>query len=90
MTQSGQHTLHRDRGLVDGKEPLPSHLDTKKSTQVWLTLFVFGNPQIGLTEGRVLRDLHPDAEHLFNLTTSLKTVCDQLNDPNTRLRRTVR
>ena len=46
--------------------------------------------QIGMTENTVLRDLHIDAQDLFNVCCDLRKVCQDLNDPSVRPPRQVR
>lgn len=45
--------------------------------------------QIGMSEKSVLRDFHPDAEDLYNVTMDLSTVCRELKDRNKRMPRRV-
>ena len=46
--------------------------------------------QIGMSDKSVLRDFHPDAEDLYNVTMDLSTVCKELKDRNKRMPRRVR
>lgn len=46
--------------------------------------------QIGMSDKSVLRDFHPDAEDLYNVTMDLSTVCNELKDRNKRMPRRVR
>ena len=45
--------------------------------------------QIGMSDKSVLRDFHPDAEDLYNVTMDLATVCKELKDRNKRMPRRV-
>ena len=45
--------------------------------------------QIGMSEKSVLRDFHPDAEDLYNVTMDLSNVCRELKDRNKRMPRRV-
>ena len=45
--------------------------------------------QIGMSDKSVLRDFHPDAEDLYNVTMDLSTVCKELKDRNKRMPRRV-
>ena len=45
--------------------------------------------QIGMSDKSVLRDFHPDAEDLYNVTMDLSTVCKELKDCNKRMPRRV-
>jgi DNA ligase 4 len=41
--------------------------------------------RVGATEKTFFDCWHPDADKLFNVTSSLRKVCWELTDPNTRL-----
>lgn len=43
-----------------------------------------------MSDKSVLRDFHPDAEDLYNVTMDLSTVCKELKDRNKRMPRRVR
>ena len=45
--------------------------------------------QIGMSDKSVLKDFHPDAEDLYNVTMDLSTVCKELKDRNKRMPRRV-
>lgn len=45
--------------------------------------------QIGISDKSILRDFHPDAEDLYNVTMDLTTVCTDLKDRNKRMPRRV-
>ena len=45
--------------------------------------------QIGMSDKSILRDFHPDAEDLYNVTMDLSTVCKELKDRNKRMPRRV-
>lgn len=45
--------------------------------------------QIGMSDKSMLRDFHPDAEDLYNVTMDLSTVCKELKDRNKRMPRRV-
>jgi DNA ligase-4 len=40
---------------------------------------------MGLSEKAILNYFHPDALELFNITSNLRRVCEELKDPNVRL-----
>jgi len=42
-----------------------------------------------MSDKSVLRDFHPDAEDLYNVTMDLSTVCKELKDRNKRMPRRV-
>ena len=50
----------------------------------------FSALQIGMSDKSILRDFHPDAEDLYNVTMDLATVCNDLRDRNRRMPRRVR
>lgn len=45
--------------------------------------------QIGISDKSILRDFHPDAEDLYNVTMDLSTVCKDLKDRDKRMPRRV-
>lgn len=45
--------------------------------------------QIGMSDKTILKDFHPDAEDLYNVTMDLSTVCMELRDRNKRMPRRV-
>ena len=45
--------------------------------------------QIGMSDKSILKDFHPDAEDLYNVTMDLSTVCKELKDRNKRMPRRV-
>ena len=51
----------------------------------WIMRIILKEIRIGLSENSVFAVFHPDAEQLFNVTSSLKRVCDDLRDPNVSL-----
>jgi DNA ligase 4 len=51
----------------------------------WLIRVMLKDLKIGLKEHAILDAYHPDAFDLFNCSTDLQKVCDQLNDPTKRL-----
>jgi hypothetical protein len=42
-----------------------------------------------MSDKSILRDFHPDAEDLYNVTMDLSTVCKELKDRNKRMPRRV-
>uniref|UniRef100_H2ZIX8 DNA ligase 4 n=1 Tax=Ciona savignyi TaxID=51511 RepID=H2ZIX8_CIOSA len=53
--------------------------------QKWLIRIILKDTKLRMGHKVILQEIHPDAEELFNVTTSLKQVCRQLNDPDVRL-----
>ncbi|KAF1945939.1 ATP-dependent DNA ligase [Clathrospora elynae] len=51
----------------------------------WLIRMILRQMKIGATEKTFLDIWHPDAETLFNISSSLRRVCWELFDPETRL-----
>lgn len=51
----------------------------------WLIRIMLRQMKVGATEKTILHLWHPDAENLFNISSSLRRVCWELSDPNTRL-----
>jgi DNA ligase-4 len=52
---------------------------------MWLIRIIQRQMKIGATEKTVLEIWHPDADNLFNISSSLKRVCWELYDPQVRL-----
>ncbi|DBA75732.1 TPA: hypothetical protein ACH3X1_010149 [Trebouxia sp. C0004] len=53
----------------------------------WITQIILKDLKIGMSDKSVLRDFHPDAEDLYNVTMDLSTVCKELRDRNKRMPR---
>ncbi|KAI0103893.1 ATP dependent DNA ligase domain-containing protein [Nemania sp. FL0031] len=51
----------------------------------WLIRIILRQMRIGATERTILEVWHPDAQHLFNVSSSLRRVCWELYDPSIRL-----
>lgn len=52
---------------------------------MWLIRIMLRQMKVGATEKTFLDIWHPDAESLFNVSSSLRRVCWELYDPNVRL-----
>lgn len=52
---------------------------------MWLIRMILRQMKIGATEKTILEIWHPDAENLFNISSSLRRVCWELYDPEVRL-----
>jgi len=52
---------------------------------VWLIRIILRQMKVGATEKTFFELWHPDAENLFNVSSSLRRVCWELWDPNVRL-----
>ncbi|TGJ79064.1 hypothetical protein E0Z10_g9701 [Xylaria hypoxylon] len=51
----------------------------------WLIRIILKQMRIGATERTMLELWHPDAQHLYNVSSSLRRVCWELYDSNIRL-----
>lgn len=51
----------------------------------WLVRIILRQMKVGATEKTFFELWHPDAENLFNVSSSLRRVCWELWDPNVRL-----
>ncbi|GAM91626.1 hypothetical protein ANO11243_096780 [Dothideomycetidae sp. 11243] len=52
---------------------------------LWLIRMILRQMKIGATEKTILDVWHPDAENLFNVSSSLRRVCWELSDTSVRL-----
>jgi DNA ligase-4 len=52
---------------------------------MWLIRIMLRQMKVGATEKTILHIWHPDAENLFNISSSLRRVCWELYDPSVRL-----
>lgn len=52
---------------------------------LWLIRMILRQMKVGATEKTFFDIWHPDAENLFNISSSLKRVCWELYDPDVRL-----
>lgn len=59
-------------------------LHTTTRQMRWIVGIILKDIKVGISETRILRDFHGDAEHLYNLTMDLGRVCRELRDPNKR------
>jgi len=53
--------------------------------QKWIVRIILKDLKIGISEKFVLSYFHPDALELFNATSNLRTVCQQLKNPTINL-----
>ncbi|XP_056157416.1 DNA ligase 4-like [Lampris incognitus] len=63
------------------------HLITHSSAleQKWLIRMILKDMKLGISKETVLQAFHPDAPELFNVTTDLNKVCQQLHNPSVSL-----
>ena len=52
---------------------------------MWLIRIILRQMKVGATEKTIFECWHPDAEALFNVSSSLRRVCWELHDPSIRL-----
>ena len=52
---------------------------------MWLVRIILRQMKIGATEKTIFEVWHPDADALFNVSSSLRRVCWELHNPNLRL-----
>ena len=52
---------------------------------MWLIRMILRQMKVGATEKTIFEIWHPDAENLFNISSSLRRVCWELVDPEIRL-----
>ena len=52
---------------------------------MWLVRMILRQMKVGATEKTIFHIWHPDAENLFNISSSLRRVCWELYDPQVRL-----
>ena len=52
---------------------------------MWLIRMILRQMKVGATEKTIFEIWHPDAENLFNISSSLRRVCWELYDPQVRL-----
>lgn len=57
---------------------------TTASEQKWLVRMILKEMKMGLSEKSVLSSYHPDAQDVFDVTSSLSRVCRELKDPKLR------
>lgn len=57
---------------------------TTASEQKWLVRMILKEMKMGLSEKSVLSSYHPDAQDVFDVTSSLSRVCKELKDPKLR------
>ncbi|XP_028810741.1 DNA ligase 4 isoform X2 [Denticeps clupeoides] len=63
------------------------HLITHSTAleQKWLIRMVLKDMKLGISKETVLQVFHPDAAELYNVSTDLSKVCQQLHDPTVSL-----
>ncbi|KAL6115478.1 lig4 [Pungitius sinensis] len=63
------------------------HFITQSSAleQKWLIRMILKDMKLGISKETVLQVFHPDAAELYNVSTDLKKVCQQLHSPSVSL-----
>lgn len=63
------------------------HLITHSSAleQKWLVRMILKDMKLGISKETVLQVFHPDSPDLYNVSTDLNKVCQQLHDPSVSL-----
>ena len=51
----------------------------------WVMRIILKEIRIGMSENSIFAAFHPDADQLFNVSSNLKRVCDDLRDPKVSL-----
>lgn len=59
--------------------------NTSATEQKWLARIILKDTKLKLGYTAILNQFHPDAEDLYNITTSLREICEKLRDQNVRL-----
>jgi DNA ligase-4 len=96
LTEVGNMTIGEVNDLLDqlsaapredNQLPIMDHFYRNMNAEelMWLIRVILRQMKVGATE-RTFFDLwHPDAESLFNVSSSLRRVCWELHDPSVRL-----
>lgn len=96
LTQPGDMTIAEvnerlDRLSLAGKEehqlPIMVEFYERMNAEelMWLIRMILRQMKVGATEKTILNIWHPDAETLFNVSSSLRRVCWELYNPAVRL-----
>lgn len=96
LTEVGKMTIGEVNDLLDqlsaalGEEnqlPIMDHFYRNMNAEelMWLIRIILRQMKVGATERSFFELWHPDAESLFNVSSSLRRVCWELYDPSVRL-----
>ena len=71
----------------ENQRPLFEEFYTRMNADelMWLIRMILRQMKVGATEKTIFDNWHPDAENLFNISSSLRRVCWELYDPQFRL-----
>ncbi|KAK5167703.1 DNA ligase (ATP) [Saxophila tyrrhenica] len=95
-TTPGEMTIAEVNELLDhlsvaqkeeNQRPIMEQFYTKMNAEelTWLIRMILRQMKVGATEKTIFDNWHPDAENLFNISSSLRRVCWELYDPQVRL-----
>ncbi|CAM6105482.1 unnamed protein product [Calypogeia fissa] len=73
----------------EGKAAVLAELINKTSAKEmkWIVMIILKDLKLGISEKTILSVFHPDAEHVFNVTSDLQRVCETLQNRNERYSR---
>ena len=78
--------LSRTSKMADQQEIITTFYKEMHPLELkWVIRIILRSMKLGVTEKTVLSSFHPDAEKLFNVTSSLRQVCYELYDTEHRL-----
>ena len=78
--------LARANGVSDKTKLLTAiHQRMTAQEQRWMLRIVIKDMQIGMKETSIFKELHPDAQELYNSVCDLQATCQQCSDPSFRL-----
>ncbi|KAK5118965.1 hypothetical protein LTR62_000176 [Meristemomyces frigidus] len=95
-TQPGNMTIAEVNELLDrlsvaqkeeNQQPIVEEFYKRMNAEElqWLIRMILKQMKVGATEKTVFERWHPDAENLYNISSSLRRVCWELHDPEIRL-----
>ncbi|KAK3703385.1 DNA ligase (ATP) [Vermiconidia calcicola] len=72
----------------ENQRPIIEQFYTRMNAEelMWLVRMILRQMKVGATEKTIFDIWHPDAENLFNISSSLRRVCWELYDPQFRLK----
>lgn len=95
-TEPGDMTIAEVNELLDrlsvaqkeeNQRPIMNEFYSRMNAEelMWLIRMILRQMKVGATEKTFFEIWHPDAENLFNISSSLRRVCWELHDPQIRL-----
>lgn len=96
LSQPGNMTIGQVNDVLDrlaaaqgkeGQTPIFAEFYNKMNAEelMWLIRIILRQMKVGATEKTLFNIWHPDADSLFNVSSSLRRVCWELYNPNVRL-----